>query len=76
MRVTNAIIYYFLCTMIVLTLLLSLLLIKKVRHFIFNSMDRFKINEDLTVFKLLYWVLFSVIIIVAFNSGKTYFDLK
>lgn len=75
MRVTIGFVYYYLVFMIGMTVLLGLLYFKWPRHIVFKLLDRLKITE-MSVFKLIFWVVFVVIAVLLVNSIMTYLAVK
>lgn len=75
MRVTSGFIFYFCVFMIVLTVLLSFLYFKKIRHLIFKIIDKLQIGDG-TVFRLTFWIVFAIVTIILVDSIMTYLAMK
>jgi hypothetical protein len=61
--------------MIVLTVLLSFLYFKKIRHLIFKIIDKLQIGDG-TVFRLTFWIVFAIVTIILVDSIMTYLAMK
>lgn len=75
MRVTSAFIFYFCVFMIAITVLLSFLYFKRIRHLIFKIIDKLQIGDG-TVFRMTFWIIFAIVAIILIDSIMTYLAMK
>ena len=75
MRVALAFIYYFVVMMIGLTVLLSFLCLKKIRHLTFNILNKLNFKKY-PVTKMILWISILIIVILLVDSVMTYREVS
>lgn len=71
MRIALAFVYYFVIMMIGLTVLLSLLCLKKIRHITFKLLNRVNVKQ-FPVTKMIFWIVILIVVILLIDSIMTY----
>jgi len=75
MRITYGFVYYFTILIIALTVLLSILYFKKIRHFAFMLLNKLKVG-DFAVSKMILMIALCIIGIVMIDAIATYYNAK
>jgi hypothetical protein len=75
MKVVYGYVFYVSIVTIIMTVTLSFLYIKKIRHLWFTVMDRFGLGKG-KAFKLFFWLTFAIILAILGDSINTYYRIN
>lgn len=75
MHVTYGFVFYFMCLLIGLTLLLAFFAIRTIRKFFFRMADNFKLFENQFLIAAKY-IAFAVILIILIDAVNTYISFS
>lgn len=75
MKLTFGFLFYFLCTMIGVTVLLAFLYFKPIRHLVFKISQKLRLDK-MPVFQLIGVIIALIIIIVLLDSVFTLLDVR